>query len=326
LRARYYDPATGRFNRLDPFFGNLNDPQSLHKYLYTHADPISNFDPSGQNAVMATLAMILGGGIVGLGISEMFVDNSFDALRVAIFGGVLMANPIFGAGFLLGLYFSSWNWKRSYDYAHFWILMNGAEAMYDAGDHSMITENIDKRPSEMFYDLRWGNGEYHPRNYYFGICPMTLAMRKHSNIINEKEVIKTALRHSPNNYIPTFSDLNNESQVRWYQVPVSNIFSDAVIGLIDIIGSYQPFFRGSDAYEARLLESFLGTYTYNWEIKSVDWEQKQAVVRFRVGNGTGIRSLTRIPAFDGISVFGDQSSGWFATTTQFFMWEEIICF
>ncbi|MDR2642913.1 MAG: hypothetical protein LBC74_08970, partial [Planctomycetaceae bacterium] len=23
LRARYYDPATGRFNRLDPFFGNL---------------------------------------------------------------------------------------------------------------------------------------------------------------------------------------------------------------------------------------------------------------------------------------------------------------
>ncbi|MDR2441818.1 MAG: hypothetical protein LBE12_20875 [Planctomycetaceae bacterium] len=37
LRARYYDPATGKFNHLDPFFGNLNDPQSLHKYLYTDA-------------------------------------------------------------------------------------------------------------------------------------------------------------------------------------------------------------------------------------------------------------------------------------------------
>jgi RHS repeat-associated protein len=47
LRARYYDPATGRFNRLDPFFGNLNDPQSLHKYLYTHADPVNGIDPSG---------------------------------------------------------------------------------------------------------------------------------------------------------------------------------------------------------------------------------------------------------------------------------------
>jgi RHS repeat-associated protein len=47
LRQRYYDPSTGRFNRLDPFFGNLNDPQSLHKYLYAHDDPIINIDPPG---------------------------------------------------------------------------------------------------------------------------------------------------------------------------------------------------------------------------------------------------------------------------------------
>jgi RHS repeat-associated protein len=50
LRARYYDSATGRFNRLDPFFGNLNDPQSFHKYLYTHADPVNGIDPSGRDA------------------------------------------------------------------------------------------------------------------------------------------------------------------------------------------------------------------------------------------------------------------------------------
>jgi RHS repeat-associated protein len=48
LRARYYDPATGRFNRLDPFFGNLTDPQSLHNYLYSHDDPINGTDPSGN--------------------------------------------------------------------------------------------------------------------------------------------------------------------------------------------------------------------------------------------------------------------------------------
>ena len=42
LRARYYNPATGTFNRLDPFAGNSSDPQSLHKYLYTHGDPISH--------------------------------------------------------------------------------------------------------------------------------------------------------------------------------------------------------------------------------------------------------------------------------------------
>jgi RHS repeat-associated protein len=58
LRQRYYDPTTGRFNRLDPFFGHLNDPQSLHKYLYTHANPVNGIDPSGQFA-----------GVIGIGIS-----------------------------------------------------------------------------------------------------------------------------------------------------------------------------------------------------------------------------------------------------------------
>ncbi len=36
LRARYYDPTTGRFNRVDPFAGNTQDPQSLHKYAYAN--------------------------------------------------------------------------------------------------------------------------------------------------------------------------------------------------------------------------------------------------------------------------------------------------
>lgn len=48
LRARWYSPSTGRFNRLDPFAGSNHDPQSLHKYLYCNADPINASDPSGQ--------------------------------------------------------------------------------------------------------------------------------------------------------------------------------------------------------------------------------------------------------------------------------------
>ncbi len=57
LRARYYSPATGGLNRLDPFAGNLSDPQSLHKYLYTHGDPVNGVDPSGQ-----ILELLLAGG------------------------------------------------------------------------------------------------------------------------------------------------------------------------------------------------------------------------------------------------------------------------
>jgi RHS repeat-associated protein len=60
LRQRYYDPATGRFNRLDPFFGNLDAPQSLHKYTYAHNNPIIFSDPTGLNAgVMAFFAQFL---------------------------------------------------------------------------------------------------------------------------------------------------------------------------------------------------------------------------------------------------------------------------
>jgi RHS repeat-associated protein len=47
LRARWYDQQTGRFNRMDPFAGNTQDPQSLHKYLYCHANPVNMIDPSG---------------------------------------------------------------------------------------------------------------------------------------------------------------------------------------------------------------------------------------------------------------------------------------
>jgi RHS repeat-associated protein len=47
LRARYYNPTTGRFMTMDPFEGFLYDPPSLHKYLYAHADPVNGMDPSG---------------------------------------------------------------------------------------------------------------------------------------------------------------------------------------------------------------------------------------------------------------------------------------
>ena len=47
LRARYYNPEIGRFSQMDVFPGMQFEPLSLHKYLYTHADPVNNIDPSG---------------------------------------------------------------------------------------------------------------------------------------------------------------------------------------------------------------------------------------------------------------------------------------
>jgi len=51
LRARYYNPATGRFLSRDPEGGALLEPASLHKYLYAGGDPVNAMDPSGQGIV-----------------------------------------------------------------------------------------------------------------------------------------------------------------------------------------------------------------------------------------------------------------------------------
>jgi RHS repeat-associated protein len=48
LRARPYDPSTGRFVGKNPFQGNMQDPQSLHKYAYVHGDPIQGIDSTGM--------------------------------------------------------------------------------------------------------------------------------------------------------------------------------------------------------------------------------------------------------------------------------------
>jgi len=42
------DPLTGRFNRTDDYPGNNQAPQSLHKYLYCHGNPINGIDPSSE--------------------------------------------------------------------------------------------------------------------------------------------------------------------------------------------------------------------------------------------------------------------------------------
>ena len=49
LRARYYNPSTGRFISRDSVTGDINDPLSLNLYTYCHNNPLLNFDPSGNS-------------------------------------------------------------------------------------------------------------------------------------------------------------------------------------------------------------------------------------------------------------------------------------
>jgi len=47
MRARYYDPSTGRFISKDPVEGILINPQTQNPYAYAGNDPINRADPSG---------------------------------------------------------------------------------------------------------------------------------------------------------------------------------------------------------------------------------------------------------------------------------------
>ncbi|MEP2025673.1 RHS repeat-associated core domain-containing protein, partial [Reichenbachiella sp.] len=52
IRARHYDPATGRFFQLDPDAGNLHDPRThLLKYAYGNNNPLRFFDPDGRKSL-----------------------------------------------------------------------------------------------------------------------------------------------------------------------------------------------------------------------------------------------------------------------------------
>jgi RHS repeat-associated protein len=62
LRARYYNPSTGRFLSRDPENGVITDPATLHKYTYAGGDPVNLIDPRGRASMLETgdLSAIIG--------------------------------------------------------------------------------------------------------------------------------------------------------------------------------------------------------------------------------------------------------------------------
>jgi len=89
LRARYYDQNIGRFTQQDTWTGNNNDPITLHKYLYTNADPVNNIDPTGNY----TLASIGTASNVRTILATRSVPSFSSYISRAI-GGTLQASGI----------------------------------------------------------------------------------------------------------------------------------------------------------------------------------------------------------------------------------------
>jgi RHS repeat-associated protein len=75
LRARWYDPATGRFLTRDPFPGFAALPQTQHAYVYVGNNPVNLTDPNGQIAPILIAAGVgLAIGAVGGGASYVLAN------------------------------------------------------------------------------------------------------------------------------------------------------------------------------------------------------------------------------------------------------------
>jgi hypothetical protein len=48
LRARWYNPKSGRFLQRDSLFGTATVPVSLHRDAYAHHNPLAYHDPTGH--------------------------------------------------------------------------------------------------------------------------------------------------------------------------------------------------------------------------------------------------------------------------------------
>ena len=71
FRARYMNPSVGTFISMDNYEGSIDDPVSLHKYLYCNSDPVNNYDPSGYNTLAEMEATT---GIQGV-LNQMITPN-----------------------------------------------------------------------------------------------------------------------------------------------------------------------------------------------------------------------------------------------------------
>ena len=94
LRARYMDTSTGRFISQDTYQGTINDPVSLHKYLYCRSNPVMNIDPSGYLTVEDLEVGTTGEAILDVSYqmsnqSAMRIGMKILAVAVTIFNIVL---------------------------------------------------------------------------------------------------------------------------------------------------------------------------------------------------------------------------------------------
>ena len=110
LRARYMDTSTGRFISQDTYQGTINDPVSLHKYLYANSNPVTYSDPSGYMSVVEAMvvsaiqgALVSAACTIGMNILKNLDETG--EIKFTFSAGEIVFSVVFGG--LFGLVFSA---------------------------------------------------------------------------------------------------------------------------------------------------------------------------------------------------------------------------
>ena len=90
LRARYYDPALGRFVTKDSYGGTDSVPSTFNRYVYVNNNPVNVLDPTGKDWLDALgVGLAVGGlalAVAGLVVTAPIVAAGLAAAGVAVAG------------------------------------------------------------------------------------------------------------------------------------------------------------------------------------------------------------------------------------------------
>lgn len=101
-RSRYMNTATGRFWSMDTYEGDLQQPLSLHKYLYAGDNPVDRLDPSGRDFDIVSLAVSasISGTLNAIsavranqtlsGVAQSFAIGALEGAALFFVGGALL--------------------------------------------------------------------------------------------------------------------------------------------------------------------------------------------------------------------------------------------
>jgi len=163
LRARYYNPQTGRFMSRDPYdpelideYGNPTDPRYLHKYLYTNGDPVNMIDPAGLDSVEYALPL----GIIAIPSTKVLlaVGGTLACLTLWEAGNV-WANSVVASngGYVLELPCFALPMSKKSGFVGHWYVWNQAKSI--PGDPCDNLKDIMRRArkagdSKLFNDAK----------------------------------------------------------------------------------------------------------------------------------------------------------------------------